>query len=161
MSTITESIVTRLAACFREITPIVTAYEGPPSMPIEDANLPTAVVMVGAMSEGRPLRAGHVNLVRSFPVRVFIAPIEQGTDAAYLGDSKYETGLGILDRAYVYFDNHKRLSTTGLGALSSVTGIQLKDTGITGRVGPGGAQYWTIEFTVTIETTIQYCNTFS
>ena len=161
MTTITEDIVTRIAECFREIETIETAYDGPPSMPIEDANLPAAVVMVGAIRSNEPLRNGGARVTRTFPVRVFIAAIEQGTDAGYLGDSKYGEGVPVLDHVYKYFVNHKNLSTNATpDGLAGVLKIQLSDSGISGGEAPGGARYWVINFALTVITVIQYCNPF-
>lgn len=154
MATPTETVIDRLATCWGEVTGIRQVYTAPPSEPLaEDANLPAAVISVGASAVPSSVSRNHIVQQRQFNTRVYLAPINEGVDQARLGAEAYRQGYNLFDYAHQYFADHPQLQTNagGEGAipqagLAAVSAIRTTDGGIVPRTAPGGSPYWCIEF---------------
>jgi hypothetical protein len=163
----TEQVVERLAQCWHEITGVRTRHTAPPQDAFVDEKLPAAVLIVRGLTGTSFTDPSLTQQTRAYVCRLFVSVVDEGTEVPGLGAEKYQEAVAYLDRAHVYFINHRDLSTTG-GIVSDVDtqaglGVvvpplhTLTDTGIVPRTGPGGAQYWTIEFNHQITVRLSYC----
>lgn len=166
MTTPLQNVLTRMAAMFVDIDneasalprPIV-GFSGPPTEAISDDMLPVMVPVVSTATNTEQTR-GVIRTQRTITARMLLAPVQEGVDAAYLGSEKYAEAVPYLDYVYWYFCNHPRMSTSTLGDLAGVLDVRIaSDTGIVARVAPGGAQYWSIDFSVAVLLNMQYCLT--
>jgi hypothetical protein len=155
VTTYAENIAEAIADGFREITGVVTSSSGPLSEPIDNHLLPCAEVTIGGTATATLTETAITTHNRIFRARLYIAAIDQGTDAPVPSDDialgAYNYGLAVpfFDRVHVYFADHPQFQTDAVTPSVAVSGVlwhKLTDGGVVPRPGPGGARYWVIDF---------------
>jgi hypothetical protein len=145
-------VLDRLATCWAEVTGVAAAFKLEPAMPLDAGQLPAVYcVSVGPVSAPTHFDADEVKVVRGFVWRLLGMPLEVGIDDSNEGAEALRVCVPFLMRAHKYFAEHPMLATTaGASSLAGVELVQMTDSGVVARAGPGGAVYAAVDFTLTI-----------
>jgi hypothetical protein len=153
----TLAIMTRLQLNWQEISGIARAFLYEPETAMDTADLPAVYpVILGRMTQPIPrTSAGQYIVVREYIYRVLIAAAQAAsTESDDQGAFIDSLAVAFIDNPADYFMLHPRLSTAAFPELQGATmlerDVSVQDSGPVMRLGPGGAQYRAIDYTITI-----------
>jgi hypothetical protein len=149
----TATVITRLQLNWAEVSGITRSFTYEPEEPIDKDDLPAVYpVVLGRMAGTVPgPSAGQYIVPRQYVYRVLVA---EGTaasmDSGDLGAYVDELAVAFIDAPTDYFMAHPRLDTASLPILTLPKDVEISDSGLVMRLGPGGATYRAIDYTITI-----------
>ena len=154
----TLAVMTRLQLNFQDMkaSGIARAFLFEPVTPIDTLDLPAVYpFQVGRMTGQTPRKqdsAGQYLVERDYGYRMLVTALQAASmdstdDGAYI-DSQ---ACNLIDVIVDYFMQHPRLSTSTLPDLDFNTqDIEVQDSGLVTRPGPGGSQYRAVDYTLII-----------
>lgn len=152
-------VVDRLALCCAEISG-VKVFKQPPVNALPPEAFPICYTLVGPMLEPIPLEAvgaGRVATIQDYVIRLLGDPVGNTLDnSATDGAQGLVNLLPYFNRFRQYFIGHPALQTTTLDSLRYMSGqLLFTHSGLIERPGPGGADHFAIDFTLTIAMSAQ------